>query len=227
MQWFKYSLFALLIIQASVSIAQKFTSDECLHSEYVTSIKNEGALFGLIKNNLVISKKECEVEIKYQNILETTWKIDICRKPIHIKLSSKGSQSVYKRVGECKQKNDSDYCQYWGELKEVLQDYGLIYAEGEREVIASAHGQTYCSYLLLEEYLGKGTLFSKYEKSKNLFKMKSSDSCELPVKVEGEQQKTHNAVDKPTFEMKVEKEIDASQADQTVGEEITTQEASF
>lgn len=180
MQWLKFSL--LIILSFNVQASKKFTSNECLKSKFETEIKNEGKFFGLIKNKLEIEKDKCEIVIEYKDILETKWKIDLCREPIHIKLTSKGTQSVHKRIGECKSPGQSDYCKSWDELRTVLQDYGLIYAEGEREVISTAHGQTYCTYLLLNEYLENGTLFSKFNDSKNLFSMNSDESCEIKTK---------------------------------------------
>jgi hypothetical protein len=109
------------------------------------------------------------VDIKFKNILETKWLIDICREPIHIKVHSKGSQSVYKRKSECSKKDPSDFCVYWGDLNETLQDYGLIFADGERESLATDHGRTYCTYILLKKYLNDGHLFSKYDTSVDLF----------------------------------------------------------
>jgi hypothetical protein len=149
--------------------AQKFNSKQCLNAKFKTSIKNEGKFFGLIKNDLSIDKTECIINVTYKNVLETNWLIDICREPIHIKVSSKGNQSVYKRVEDCTKNQDQDYCTYWGELHETLQDYGLIFAEGERENLQSPHGQTYCTYLLIKRYLEDGYLFSKYDNPKSIF----------------------------------------------------------
>lgn len=166
MLFFKYSLI-LLFISSNV-YAGKFTSNECLKSSFKTEVKHEGKFFGLIKNNLIVSKQKCLFEISFKNILETTWKVDICREPIHIKVKSKGTESFYKRVSECTDKK-SEFCSYWDELKENMQDYGLIFASGERESLATAHGQIYCTYLLLQRYLDDGVLFSMHDESKNIF----------------------------------------------------------
>jgi hypothetical protein len=47
--------------------------------------------------------------------------------------------------------------------------FRLIFAEGERENIQSAHGKTYCAYLLLRKYLEEGILFSKYKAPIDIF----------------------------------------------------------
>jgi hypothetical protein len=188
MQLFKFSLILLCFVQSSY--AQKFSSKECLVSSFETEIKNDGKFFGLIKNNLLITKTNCEITVKYKNILETSWKVDICREPIHIKLNSKGTQTVHKRVKKCDGHSESDYCQYWSELRDTLQDYGLIYAEGEREKLTTSHGQVYCSFLLLNEYLDEGVLFSKYDEPKNLFSMTTKESCGLKSDSKTEREST-------------------------------------
>lgn len=167
MSWFKCSL--LVLVFSSSAFAQRFSSDECLRGEFEASIKHDGKFFGLLKNELTIKKNHCVIDIKFKNILETKWLIDICREPIHIKVHSKGSQSVYKRKSICEEKDTSDFCVYWGDLNETLQDYGLIFAEGERESLVTDHGRTYCTYILLKKYLNEGHLFSKYDDSVDLF----------------------------------------------------------
>lgn len=145
-----------------------FSSDQCIKENFETEISHEGKFFGLIKNDLKISKDQCRLTIHYKKILETEWLIDICREPIHMKVTSKGSQSVYKRQGSCIGE-ESSYCRYLEDLLEVLQDHGLIFAKGDREDLNSPHGQTYCSYRLLKLYLEEGKLFSKYRPNGNIF----------------------------------------------------------
>lgn len=172
MSCFKFNLILLALssfVLNSNAFAQKFNSKQCLDAKFNTSIKNEGKFFGLIKNDLTIKKSQCIINVTYKNILETNWLIDICREPIHIKVTSKGSQSVYKRIETCDQNKNQDYCTFWRELNETLQDYGLIFAAGERENLQSSHGQTYCTYLLIKRYLEDGYLFSKYDLPKNIF----------------------------------------------------------
>lgn len=166
--WFcKFSL--ILLIFSSSAFAQKFNSKQCLDSSFDTSIKHDGKFFGLIKNDLKLKKAGCLIDIYFKNILETSWKIDVCRTPIHLKVKSKGTESFYKRSTNCSGSMRDDFCDYWEDLKETLQDYGLIFAKGEREDLSTPHGQTFCTYLLLERYLADGRLFSKFETPKSIF----------------------------------------------------------
>lgn len=172
----KYIFLFLFLVLVKNAFAEKFSSKECLDAEYSTLIKHEGKFFGLIKNELNIKKNKCIIEVKFKNILEKKWLIDVCREPIHIKLTAKGGQSVYKRTSNCTSSSEIEFCQYKKELKDVLQDYGLIFAEGEREILTSAHGQTYCSYMLVKKYLDDGILFSKFDVPNNIF-----ENSELPA----------------------------------------------
>lgn len=182
MSWFKYSLLVLLF--SHNVYANRFTSDECLRSSFSASVEHSGKFFGLIKNKLTIDKKECLIEVTFDNILETNWTVDLCREPIHMKILAKGSESVFKRVDKCTQDEKSDFCIYRNELREKLQDYGLIFAKGERESLNTDHGKTYCSYLLIGQYLDNGVLFSKYRSSIDLFNDKQSTTAPATKKIE-------------------------------------------
>jgi hypothetical protein len=178
MQWSKFSLLLVLLLSFSVFAEERFTSVQCLNSDFETSVKNEGKFFGLIKNDLLIKKNKCLIEVTFKGILETVWTVDICREPIHMKVKSKGSQSVYKRIEKCDKEDKSDYCYFRDELVLNLQDQGLIFAKGIKEKLSDAHGQVYCSYLLLKNYLDDGKLFSQFDKELNLYKKDAS--CEIP-----------------------------------------------
>ena len=166
MLFLKFSLVFFISFHAWSS---GFTSRDCIQGDFSTSINHEGKFFGLIKNDLKIEKAQCNITITYKKILETSWEIDICREPIHMKVQSKGSQSVYKRDGSCEGES-SDYCEYLKDLISIIQDHGLIFAQGDREDFTSSHGQTYCTYRLLDLYLSDGKLFSKYSENVNIFK---------------------------------------------------------
>lgn len=182
MQWLKFSLCTLLLIQSVPIFASKFSSQECLNSKYSTKIEHKGKFFGLIENKISVKKEECLIEVKFKGLLETTWKIDVCREPIHMKVVSKGSQDVYKRDKKCEKSTKSDYCYYRNELMESMQDHGLIFADGQREDIKQSHGQIFCSYLLLQRYLDDGYIFSVYENPKDIYREQSA--CAIPTKSE-------------------------------------------
>ncbi len=179
MQWSKFSVLLLLLFSLSALGQERFTSVQCLNSNFETSVKNEGKFFGLVKNDLLIKKEKCLVEVTFKGILETVWVVDICREPIHMKVKSKGSQSVYKRKAMCNKEDKSDYCYFRDELILNLQDQGLIFAKGLKENLSDAHGQVYCSYLLLKKYLDEGHLFSQYDKEVDLYKKGNDKGCEV------------------------------------------------
>jgi hypothetical protein len=64
---------------------------------------------------------------------------------------------------------------------DVIQDDGLIFAEGDRDDLNSNHGKTYCTYLLLKKYLNDSVIFSRYTEVPDIFLEKSKAS---PVPVE-------------------------------------------
>ena len=180
MQWFKYSIISFLVLNIYIASAAKFSSADCLNATFSANIKHEGKFFGLLKKHLTIDKNKCKVDITFRGILDTVWKIDICREPIHVKVTSKGSQNVYKRKVACDDDNKSDYCYFRNELMDNIQDHGLIFAEGERELLKDTHGQTYCASLLLKKYLDDGYIFSSHEVPMNIYT--TQESCDLPKK---------------------------------------------
>jgi len=181
----KIFIYCMILTLSTGVYANKFTSKQCLDSSFETLIRNEGRFFGLLKNDLRIKKNQCQVEIKLSmlrvELLETKWIIDVCREPIHIKLTAKGNQSVYKRKSECEKGSKIEFCEYWQELHGILQDNGLIFASGERENLQSSHGQTFCVYQLLKKYLGDGYLFSKYDQPKDFLGETVNESCVIPA----------------------------------------------
>lgn len=198
MSCLKFSFF--LIFLSHAAMANMFSSRLCLMSKFDTEIEHEGKFFGLVKNKLSIKKDNCLIEVNYKNILDTKWIVDICREPIHVKVQSRGSMEFFKRKNGCESKSDK-FCSSWRELKQILQDHGLIFAKGERESLESAHGKTYCSYLLMNKYLGEGVLFSKYKNTPDIF---------TKVKPEVEKKAEVNDPQEEKEEQPVEKEVDNS-----------------
>lgn len=186
MQWLKSSLVFIAVL-AQVSFAQtKFTSDECFNSTFSTDVKAQAQFFGLLQNELKLQKDKCLFTIKHKQVLETEWLIDVCREPIHMKVTSKGSQSVLKRLGSCERNSQNEFCDSWKELKTLIEDRGLIFAEGQREVLNSDHGKVYCSYLVLKKYLDEGNLFSSFDQNINIYGEKKESNTFKPSLVKPE-----------------------------------------
>lgn len=177
MQYLKLSFLVFFLITAANG--QKFSSKECLDASFDTSIKSKGKFFGLIKNDISISKNKCKITFKHKGILESVWNVDLCREPIHMKVLSKGSENVFKREEACTQESTSDFCYYLKELKTNISDYGLIFAEGLREKLKDPHGQVYCTSLLLDKYFDDETVFSLFTKPQDIYSDKT-EACELP-----------------------------------------------
>lgn len=207
MHYIKLSVIILILFQTA--LAQKFNSKQCLQSKFKTKINAGQKFFGLVKNELTLNKSVCNIQIRFNGILETLWDIDLCREPIHMKITSKGTQSVLKKTNNCIDSASDDFCYYYKELTETLSDYGLIYADGVKEKLDDAHGMTYCASLLLKKYLNKGVIFSAFEAPDNIYEMTSSN-CDLPKKdaaIIQEVQKPLSSMEKPStlnLEQKVE-----------------------
>lgn len=181
MQWSKFSCLVLLFSFSLANAEVRFTSKQCLESSFDSDIKAEGQFFGLLKNDLKVKKDKCLITVNYKRILETEWVIDVCREPIHMKVTEKGSQNVYRRLAECQHANESDFCKSWKELKTLIEDRALIFAEGQRELLSTSHGQVYCSYTLLKKHLDEGILFS-------LFDEEVKETKEISLEIEKEDQ---------------------------------------
>lgn len=177
MQYLKFSFLVLFLITGA--FGQKFSSKECLDASFETSIKSKGKFFGLIKNDISISKNKCKITFKHKGILESIWNVDLCREPIHMKVLSKGSENVFKRQETCSKESTSDFCYYLKELKTNISDYGLIFAEGLREKLKDPHGQVYCTSLLLDRYFDDQVVFSLFTEPKDIYSEKT-EACELP-----------------------------------------------
>lgn len=179
MVFIKFSLVILLTL--SQAFAQtRFSSKSCLDSTYKMKMVQKGPLFGLLKQEFVINKKDCIVHITHKKYLPKEWIVDVCREPVHIKVTSATGVDVAKKESDClhvdKTKDTSDFCSQYFSMMDVIQDDGLIFAEGDRDNLESAHGKTYCSYLLLKKYLNESVVFSRYTDVPDLFIEKAKDS---------------------------------------------------
>lgn len=168
---------------------KKFTSKECLLAEYETKVDHKGNFWGLMSSELTVKKDNCQLVVLDKGVLANEWKVDVCREPIHIKAVSKGSLSVHKRAGKCSKGSASEFCTSWANLKEALEDKGLIFAKGEREKLSDSHGRIYCAYLLLRKHLDDGILFSKYQDPVNIYEGAIQSGSARDVKEKNEDKK--------------------------------------
>lgn len=180
----RYSILLLVFI-ASAHAQTRFSSRACLDSHYKMRMIQKGPLFGLLKHEFVINKKACDITVTYRKYFPREWKIDVCREPVHIKVTSATGVDVAKKINECinidKSRDTSDFCSQYFDLIDVIQDEGLIFAEGDRDDLNSDHGKTYCTYLLFRRYLFDSVVFSRYTDVPEIFEGKPM----TPVKKEG------------------------------------------
>tara|TARA_R110000868_G_scaffold86182_8_gene241737 strand:+ start:1217 stop:1732 length:516 start_codon:yes stop_codon:yes gene_type:complete len=137
-----------------------------LDASYETTISHKGFPFGLTQNILGVSKEKCVITISHEKLkfIKDAWVIDVCREPVHMKKGA-GAVEVIKREGLCVEGAKSSYCGELERLKAMIQDDGLIFAQGEKEDLASDHGKVYCAFSLLQRYLGQGIVLSRHSGS--------------------------------------------------------------
>jgi hypothetical protein len=179
MAYIKFSFVLFLILAMGKANSQvRFSPKSCLDSNYKMTMVQKGPLFGLLKHEFMINKTGCIIKISQRKYIPKEWVIDVCREPVHIKVSSATGIDVAKKTGECIQKDNtrdtSDFCSQYYDLMDVIQDDGLIFAEGDRDNLASDHGKTFCSYLLVKRYLNDSIVFSRYTDVPDIFIEKPS-----------------------------------------------------
>lgn len=203
MGFIKFSFFIILFISSALA-QTRFSPKSCLDSKYKMKMVQQGPLFGLFKQEFTVDKKDCLIHIIYHKYFPKEWFIDICREPVHIKVTSATGVDVAKKEAPCinvdKTKNTSDFCSQVFNLLDVIQDDGLIFAEGDRDNLNSNHGKTYCAYLLLKKYLNESIVFSRYTEVPDIFQENSARKSSVTSKVIPEAKSEKN-VDK-----KIEKE---------------------
>lgn len=181
----KFSLIVLLTLSSAYA-QTRFSSKSCLDATYKMKMVQKGPLFGLLKQEFIIDKKGCIVHISHKKYLPKEWFVDVCREPVHIKVTSATGVDVAKKEAECinvdKSKDTSDFCAQYFDMMDVIQDDGLIFAEGDRDNLSSDHGKTYCSYLLMRKYLNDSVVFSRYTDIQDIFLEKAKD-VQAPVVV--------------------------------------------
>lgn len=176
MVFIKYS-FLLALTFSSAWAQTRFSPKSCLDSVYKMKMTQKGPLFGLLKQEFEIDKKNCLIHVTHQKYLPKEWFVDVCREPVHIKVSSATGVDVAKKERSClntdKTRDTSNFCSQLFDLMDVIQDEGLIFADGDRDDLNSAHGKTYCAYLLLKKYLNESVVFSRYTDVPDIFIEKS------------------------------------------------------
>jgi hypothetical protein len=153
------SLFSFFLLNDLMAFDRK----SCLDSVYSTTIAHNGHPFGLTQNLINIEKDKCALKISTEKLkfLKKAWEIDVCRGPVHIK-EGNNSVTVHKRMGDCGTMAEPDaFCDNYKTIDLAIQDYGLIFAKGEKEDLYSDHGKVYCASQLLDEYLKVGTVLSR------------------------------------------------------------------
>jgi hypothetical protein len=172
MEFMKYSLLFLLLIPQAFA-QTRFSPKSCLDASYTMKMNQKGLLFGLLTRTFIIEKKNCIVHITHKKYLPKEWIIDVCREPVHIKVTSATGVDVAKKEGDCVHKDKSrdtgDFCSQYFDLSNLIQDEGLIFAQGDRDNLSSDHGKTYCSYLLIRKYLNDSVIFSRYTDVPEIF----------------------------------------------------------
>lgn len=199
----RFSIFLILSLSFAYAGPTRFTAKSCLDASYVMKMSQKGPLFGLIKQEFIIDKKNCLVRITHKKYMPKEWLIDVCREPVHIKVISATGVDVAKKENECSKKDNSrdtsDFCAQWFSMLDVIQDDGLIFAKGDRDNLESDHGKTYCSYLLVKKYLMDSITFSQYTEVPDIFD-KSQDvmpeSIELPNEGEVEKKGDEASIEK-------------------------------
>jgi hypothetical protein len=201
MAYIKFSF--LFLLSFSVATAQtltRFSPKSCLDANYNMKMEQKGPLFGLLKQEFVINKNNCLIHIRHKKYLPKEWFVDVCREPVHIKVTSATGVDVAKKETDClnvdKTRDTSDFCSQYFDVMDVIQDDGLIFAEGDRDDLNSKHGEVYCSYLLLKKYLNESVIFSRYTDVPDIFQEKPRKvpepvvPKEIPeIKKEGEEAK--------------------------------------
>lgn len=173
MAFIKFSFIFCLILSNAIFAQTRFSSKSCLDASYKMKMNRKGPLFGLIQQEFIIDKKNCIIHITHRKYLPKEWVIDVCREPVHIKVTSATGVDVAKKEADCIKKDNSrdtsDFCSQYFSMMDVIQDDGLIFANGDRDNLYSDHGRTYCSYLLLKKYLNESIIFSRYTEVPDIF----------------------------------------------------------
>jgi hypothetical protein len=167
---FKTSVLVALWSSSSHGM-ERFSPQACLEARYRSVISHSGPLFGLFTRELVVDKKDCVLKVSHRRWVTHDWVVDVCREPVHIKSTSMTGVTVAKKTAACgtPEAGETDFCKQYSALMDAIQDDGLIFAEGDRDSLASPHGKTYCAYVLMERYLKDSLMLSLYTPVPDIF----------------------------------------------------------
>jgi len=180
MQFFKFKwvlAFIFIFSLCAVQAEQIFSDLDCVKSSFDASVSHKAFPFGLSQRKIHIEKKDCVIIVEHEKLkfIKKHWEIDVCRGPVHIK-EGLGAVEVLRREGVCKAR-ENDFCSEFADIQKYIQDDGLIFAAGEKEDLSSDHGKLYCSFILISQYLGDGTVFSRHRMpDKNLNLLNNNQS---------------------------------------------------
>jgi hypothetical protein len=152
-----------LILVALFLPLSLMASEACLTSQYDTVVSHKGQPFGLTETKLSISKKGCVIDIGHEKLrfIKKNWLVDVCRSPVHIKTGA-GAVTVLRRVMDCQLEEASldPFCMEVESMKRMMEDDGLIFAEGDKDNLADPHGKVTCAVNLIQQYLHHGRVLS-------------------------------------------------------------------
>lgn len=170
------------------STSTNYTARECLEKVATVKVDHKIQPFGILRHTLVIEKNKCIFRLLHTqySFIKTEWNIDVCRGPIHIKIVGSmlgNGVKVLKRSDDCQQYLNTEiarengkiagagffsnftsspatlYCIEMKKILDAIQDDGLIFANGEKEILSTDYGVANCSILLIKKYLEDGFIF--------------------------------------------------------------------
>ncbi len=175
----KFSI--LLLFSLSVF---SFSGNDCFISNFDVAVTHKSFPFGLLTKNISIKKKKCNLKVSFNRYkyLNSSWEVDICRDPVHIKETTR-TTDVIRKINECTNVKNS-FCKEYLTIKKIIEDNGLIFAKGNKSNLDSAHGKVYCSYLLLNRYLDKNLVFNSGRDYDFISKQISTDGHESDFSID-------------------------------------------
>ena len=164
---FNFFIISFFMMSSSYASFKNFSKKNCIDANFDISISHPAYPLGLTHNVIRIKKNSCEILVSHERLkfIKNNWLVDVCRIPIHIKKKGR-SIDIFKRKTPCNKNSiaKDNFCSEYFSIKQKIQDDGLIFAKGEKENLNVEHGKIYCAYTLLENYLAKGRVLSRYHK---------------------------------------------------------------